>query len=136
MKNKSFLASVLLLIFGLIALVSFGLQMIGNDDKVTPPETNDEQETQQTAGIVHNPPSLEDVLDDPLGEAILRGDELTNNTSEILRAEAATVEDGERAVNGLSCTSCHAGDGMDENSSSMVGVHPFIRCIFHVLVKL
>lgn len=40
----------------------------------------------------------------------------------MLRGEAATVEDGQRAVNALSCTSCHAGAGMDEDSSSMVGV--------------
>lgn len=125
MKKKAFMTPVLLMIFGLIAIISFGLHLVGDTDEPTAtPETNDQQATEQTKseGIAHNPPSLDDVPDGPLGEAILRGYELTNNTSEVLRAEAASVEDGERIVNGLSCTSCHAGAGMDENSSSMVGV--------------
>lgn len=125
MKKRSFMTPVLLMIFGLIAIVSFGLQLTGDKKETAEkPETHEKQETEQpsSGGIAHNPPSLEDVPDGPLGEAILRGYELTNNTSEVLRAEAATVEDGERIVNALSCTSCHAGAGMDENSSSMVGV--------------
>lgn len=116
------------MVFGLIAFVSFGLQLTGNKNETTSKtETNDEQQTEQgseqnASTIAHNPPSLDDVPEGPLGDAILRGYELTNNTSEVLRAEAASVEDGERIVNGLSCTSCHAGAGLDELSSSMVGV--------------
>lgn len=130
MKKKSFITPVLLMVFGLTALVSFALLLTDDKDGSTKQpdsivqQKTVQQETEQpkTEGIAHNPPSLDDVPDGPLGEAILRGYELTNNTSEVLRAEAASVEDGERVVNGLSCTSCHAGAGMDENSSSMVGV--------------
>lgn len=81
-----------------------------------------EAPTEQVAGVKHDPPSLDDVPEGPEGEAILRGYELVNDTSNVLRSEAATAEDGEALVNELSCTSCHAGAGMDENSSSMVGV--------------
>ncbi|MFJ7934031.1 c-type cytochrome [Sporosarcina sp. NPDC096371] len=76
----------------------------------------------KVAGVTHTPPSLDDVPEGPLGEAILRGYELTNDTSNVLRAEEATADDGEQRVNALSCTSCHAGAGLDENSSSLVGV--------------
>lgn len=123
-KKKSLLTPALLMVFGLIAIVSFSLNFIGGSKESTStteePETN--QDVAQSTEIAHNPPSMDDVPDGPLGEAILRGYELTNNTSEVLRAEAATVEDGERIVNSLSCTSCHAGAGLDESSSSMVGV--------------
>lgn len=81
-----------------------------------------ETPTEQVAGVVHNPPSLDDVPDGPLGEAILRGYELTNDTSTVLRSEASSVEDGMARVNELSCTSCHAGAGMDEEVSSLVGM--------------
>lgn len=81
-----------------------------------------ETPTEQVAGVVHNPPSLDDVPEGPLGEAILRGYELTNDTSTVLRSEASSVEDGMARVNELSCTSCHAGAGMEEEVSSLVGM--------------
>src|SRR5699024_10322045 len=124
MNKKSYLVPAFFMVFALIAIVSIALQLTGSkEDNVAPPDagTGGEGEQQEVA-IAHNPPSLDDVPEGPEGEAILRGYELVNNTSEVLRGEAATAEDGQRAVNALSCTSCHAGAGMDEDSSSMVGV--------------
>ncbi|MGN7385690.1 c-type cytochrome [Sporosarcina sp. SAFN-015] len=72
--------------------------------------------------IAYNPPSLDDVPEGPMGEAILRGRELINDTSNAIRAKASSVEDGEHLVNELSCTSCHAGDGLDQDTSSLVGI--------------
>lgn len=124
-KKTSYLMPGLLMFFALAAIVSITIQVAGHKSETadvpesTPPT---EGESAAPSGIVHNPPSLDDVPDGPEGEAILRGYELVNDTSNVLRGEAATAEDGERRVNGLSCTSCHAGAGMDENSSSMVGV--------------
>lgn len=93
-----------------------------SNEKAEEPDVEVQAPEEGVAGIVHNPPSLDDVPEGPMGEAILRGYELVNDTSNVLRAEASSVEDGEARVNALSCTSCHAGAGMDENSSSMVGV--------------
>ena len=124
MNKKSYLVPAFFMVFALIAIVSIALQLTGSkEDNVAPPDagTGGEGEQQEVA-IAHNPPSLDDVPEGPEGEAILRGYELVNNTSEVLRGEAATAEDGQRAVNALSCTSCHAGAGMDKDSSSMVGV--------------
>lgn len=72
--------------------------------------------------IAYNPPSIDDIPEGPMGEAILRGRELVNDTSNAIRAKASSVEDGEKLVNELSCTSCHAGDGLDKETSSLVGV--------------
>lgn len=127
-KKRSILTPALLMVFGLIAIVSFSLNFTGgnSNDSVEgadePKNESREEATKQSSEIAHNPPSLDDVPDGPLGEAILRGYDLTNDTSEVLRAEADSVEAGEQIINGLSCTSCHAGAGLDEHSSSMVGV--------------
>lgn len=124
-KKKSSVMPILLMIVSLVAIVSFSLHLFGSEVVIEPGDGEVEQGTEEGGSgdaIAHNPPSLEDVPEGPLGEAILRGYELTNDTSNVLRAEAASVEDGERVVNALSCTSCHAGAGLEENSSSMVGV--------------
>ncbi|MFS0690862.1 c-type cytochrome [Sporosarcina sp. 179-K 8C2 HS] len=79
--------------------------------------------TEENGGkIAYNPPSIDDVPEGPMGDAILRGRELINDTSNAIRAKASSVEDGENLVNELSCTSCHAGDGLDKDTSSLVGV--------------
>lgn len=117
------LTPALFMILALIAIVSIALQLTGNNaDGALQSNTSTEGNNEQTETIAHNPPSLDDVPEGPEGEAILRGYDLVNNTSEVLRSEAASAEDGERMVNALSCTSCHAGAGMEENSSSMVGI--------------
>lgn len=124
MKKKTYIVPAFFMVFALIAIVSITLQVTGSKDQdgaQSDVGTSEEAEKQEAA-IAHNPPSLDDVPDGPEGEAILRGYDLVNNTSEVLRDEAATAEDGQQAVNALSCTSCHAGAGMEENSSSMVGV--------------
>ncbi|QDQ01007.1 c-type cytochrome [Lysinibacillus fusiformis] len=63
--------------------------------------------------VVYAPPSIEEVPDGPMKEAILYGYELVNNTH---------VAADEYVGNQLSCTSCHAGAGYDEQASSLVGV--------------
>ncbi|MEK5040416.1 c-type cytochrome [Sporosarcina sp. FSL K6-3457] len=109
-----------------VTLAVIGLMANQLEKKELEVATNTENAGQEmeekVAGIRHTPPSLDDVPEGPLGEAILRGYALTNDTSNVLRAEAATTADGEQLVNNLSCTSCHAGAGLDENSSSLVGV--------------
>lgn len=116
----------LLFAFSLVVIVLMATQLMSNSKKSTDqaPETPTENvpPTTDVAGIAHNPPSMDDVPEGPLGEAILRGYELTNDTSNVLRSEAATVEDGEARVNELSCTSCHAGAGLEEEVSSLVGM--------------
>lgn len=72
-----------------------------------------EEMTDATEEFAHNPPSLEDVPDGPLGEAIVDGYNLVNETH--IYAEAYVG-------NELSCTSCHAGAGLEEHGSSFVGV--------------
>ncbi|MBE1556252.1 c-type cytochrome [Sporosarcina limicola] len=117
-------------ILGFLFVVSLAvIGMMANQLKVSKETANQpgaptetEAPTPQVAGITHTPPSLDDVPEGPLGEAILRGYELTNDTSNVLRAEAASVEDGEARVNALSCTSCHAGAGLEEETSSLVGM--------------
>lgn len=120
-KERSTAALILGVLFAgaLIVIAAMGFQM-QKEDVAQPEKVESEEGVKAT--IEHNPPSLDDVPEGPLGEQILRGYELTNATSEVLRGEAATVEDGQARVNALSCTSCHAGAGMDEHSSSMVGV--------------
>ena len=123
MNKKSTVLPILFMIVSLVAVISLTLQLTGEKDETSNEgKKTEEAPTEKVAGIVHNPPSLDDVPEGPLGDAILRGYELTNDTSNVLRGEAASVEDGEQRVNALSCTSCHAGAGLEENSSSMVGV--------------
>lgn len=112
-----FLFVVSLAVIGLMAN-----QLEKNEEAATNTETAGQEVEEKVAGVTHTPPSLEDVPEGPLGEAILRGYELTNDTSNVLRAEAATTADGEQLVNNLSCTSCHAGAGLEEDSSSLVGM--------------
>lgn len=63
--------------------------------------------------LLFNPPSLDDVPDGPLGEAIITGYNLINETH---------VYADEYVGNQLSCTSCHAGAGLEELGSPFVGV--------------
>lgn len=122
MKKKQSRSTPLTL--GLILVITMGvIFLMANQlkaNKEASPET--EAPVEEVAGITHSPPSMDDVPEGPLGEAILRGFDLVNDTSNVLRSEATSVEAGEAAVNQLSCTSCHAGAGLEENSSSMVGV--------------
>lgn len=72
-------------------------------------------------GSSFNPPSMDELPDGPMGNAIQRGHDLINVTSSELRKEAPSAEEGEQKVNGLSCASCHAGAGLEESSMSLVG---------------
>ncbi|MHA6261388.1 c-type cytochrome [Sporosarcina sp. CAU 1771] len=124
MKNKLnyMLAFLFVATLGGVVLLSNQLMKVTNEKDELAVSGAIQAPAESVAGIVHNPPSLEDVPDGPLGEAILRGYELVNDTSNVLRSEASSVEDGEARINQLSCTSCHAGAGTEEFSSSMVGV--------------
>lgn len=123
-KTSTLVLTVLVAIFALtIVLMSFQLKTnkaAGNEGVADITETGSDS----AAGgeIQHNPPSMDDVPDDELGDAIKRGYDLVNDTSTVLRGEAPTAEDGEKLVNELSCTSCHAGAGLDSEVSSLVGM--------------
>jgi len=122
-KNKSFIYGFLLVVtLGVVILMANQLKLSREALNEKESTTETVAPTEQIAGIAHTPPSLDDVPEGPIGDAILRGYELTNDTSNVLRSEASSVEDGEKRVNELSCTSCHAGAGIEEDSSSMVGV--------------
>ncbi|UZM99311.1 hypothetical protein OL548_02550 [Lysinibacillus sp. MHQ-1] len=69
--------------------------------------------TAAAQSVVYAPPSIDEVPEGPMKEAILNGYELVNNTH---------VAADEYVGNQLSCTSCHAGAGYDEQASSLVGV--------------
>ncbi|TAA73023.1 c-type cytochrome [Planococcus salinarum] len=124
MKNIGY-ASIFLLILAVVAIGVLNSELSAEKSKsaeVQPDSTETTQTQEATAGISHAPPSLENVPKGPEGEAVKRGYELVNNTSEVLRADAASVEDGQELINALSCTSCHAGAGLEEDSSSLVGM--------------
>lgn len=114
------------LTIGLLFLISLGvIVLLANQLKVDkslmqdgPPSAPEESNNE----IAYTPPSMDDVPEGPMGDAIIRGHELVNDTSNVIRSEASSVADGEELVNQLSCTSCHAGAGLDENTSSLVGV--------------
>lgn len=101
LKKKWFWVSILILV-----LVVAGCS--SNTDEASKNEaSNEEQET------AHTPPSMDDLdPDDPETEAIEYGEEIFNETNEVLP---------ENVGNELSCQSCHADGGLS-NSSSMVGV--------------
>lgn len=131
MRNKTNFILVFLFAVSLVVIFLMANQLKVKNEEANETETpadveapaeDVEEPAGEVAGAAHNPPSLDDVPEGPLGEAILRGYELVNNTSEVLRSEAVSVEAGEKRVNELSCTSCHAGAGTEENTSSMVGV--------------
>ncbi|WP_342514041.1 c-type cytochrome [Sporosarcina sp. FSL K6-1522] len=122
MKRTSTLVLGLLFVVALVVIGAMANQLKNNKESATEPAEEQVETPGKVAGVTHTPPSLDDVPEGPLGEAILRGYELTNDTSNVLRSEAASVEDGESRVNALSCTSCHAGAGLEEDSSSFVGV--------------
>ncbi|MBY0223687.1 c-type cytochrome [Mammaliicoccus sciuri] len=121
MKRTTTLTLGFIVVVCLVVIALMANQLRSNKDQAAEsPET--EAPTEKVAGIQHNPPSMEDVPDGPEGEAIKRGHLLFDDTSNVLRSEAASVEDGIARVNELSCTSCHAGAGTDEGVSSMVGM--------------
>ncbi|VDG98405.1 putative bifunctional cbb3-type cytochrome c oxidase subunit II/cytochrome c [Lysinibacillus sphaericus] len=125
-KTSTLVLTVLVAIFALtIVLMSFQLKTnkaAGNEGVADITETETGSDSAAGGEIQHNPPSMDDVPDDELGDAIKRGYDLVNDTSTVLRGEAPTAEDGEKLVNELSCTSCHAGAGLDSEVSSLVGM--------------
>ncbi|MFP3357396.1 c-type cytochrome [Planococcus sp. SIMBA_143] len=125
MMKKLGYGSIFLLILAVIAIGVLSSELSAEKSitaEVQPDESETARTDQATAGVAHNPPSLDEVPEGPEGEAVKRGYELVNNTSEVLRADATSVEDGQQRVNELSCTSCHAGAGLEKDSSSLVGM--------------
>ncbi|MCM3744265.1 c-type cytochrome [Sporosarcina luteola] len=114
------------LTIGFLFLLSLGvIVLLANQlktDKSLMQEGSPAATEEKSGEIAYNPPSIDDVPEGPMGDAILRGRELINDTSNAIREKASSVEDGENLVNQLSCTSCHAGDGLDQDTSSLVGV--------------
>lgn len=117
-KEAIFMKARVILISGLVVAIIFwiGLQIsdrivgesnqtLKKDSVITPPE--------EQTNISFNPPSLDDVPEGPLGEAILYGYNLVNETN---------VYADEYVGNQLSCSSCHAGAGLKEIGSPLVGV--------------
>lgn len=102
---------------GLIVVLAFWIGLQISDRIVGEPKTAPaavSQGSDETGGSpAYKPPSMDEVPEGPLGEAITYGHKLVNETN--------TVADG-YVGNQLSCTSCHAGAGLEENVSSLVGV--------------
>lgn len=86
------------------------------DESNTGTETNEEKASQEVKMVYtmedFNPPSMNDVPEGPLGEAIKFGYQLMNETNTLL---------DEYVGNELSCSSCHGNAGLDM-SSPLVGV--------------
>lgn len=122
MKKVLMYASMFSLILAIVVIAVLSNELSNEKEKLPQAGSIQQEGEKAVAGLEYSPPSIEEVPDGPEKEAILRGHELVNNTSEVLRSEAASVEDGETAVNALSCSSCHAGAGLEEDSSSLVGM--------------
>ena len=77
-KERSTAALILGVLFAgaLIVIAAMGFQM-QKEDVAQPEKVESEEGVKAT--IEHNPPSLDDVPEGPLGEQILRGYELTND---------------------------------------------------------
>lgn len=104
------------LLAGAIFVGTFVSDKITVDSNVSEKEATVQAQIPTTAAaqsVVYAPPSIEEVPDGPMKDAILTGYELVNNTH---------VAADEYVGNQLSCTSCHAGAGYDEQASSLVGV--------------
>ncbi|HIW34351.1 MAG TPA: C cytochrome, partial [Candidatus Paenibacillus intestinavium] len=80
-----------------LAVIGLMANQLGKNEEAAP-NTETAEQKEEVTGVTHTPPSLDDVPEGPLGEAILRGYELTNDTSNVLRGEAATTADGELLV--------------------------------------
>ncbi|MGM0897990.1 MAG: c-type cytochrome [Bacillota bacterium] len=123
MMKKIGYASIFLLILAAVAIGVLSNELSAEKSKTAEVQPLSTETEEATAGVIaHSPPSMDEVPEGPEGEAVKRGYDLVNNTSEVLRADAASVEDGQQRINELSCTSCHAGAGLEENSSSLVGM--------------
>lgn len=100
---------------GLIIILTFwiGIQINDRFFSVKPVGLSNEPTIIEEKEPSFNPPSLDDVPEGPLGEAIVKGYNLVNETH---------VYAGEYVGNQLSCTSCHAGAGLEQHGSPLVGV--------------
>lgn len=112
MNKTVFLIAALLLVMG-------GVVVVAIDRMIGPTAVTGETDTapsQPTLSAEYSPPSLDDVPEGPLGEAILYGYQLIHETNTMLP---------DYVGNELSCSSCHANAGLDLNVSPFVGVAAF-----------
>lgn len=121
LKNKSVWALGLLAVIGAIAIVVLANALKESKEEKQAIQGGDVGEVLDDVEVAYNPPSMDDLPDGPEGEAIQRGYDLMMDTSNLLR-EKAKATDGEEVMSQLACTSCHAGAGLDEDVSSLVGV--------------
>lgn len=114
MEKNFHLISALLLFLGITIAFIIGVSFSMNDEEDLAGDGGGQaaEAPAQTQEFEHNPPSLDDVPDGPLGESIKYGYDIMMNTN--------TVLDG-YVGNELSCASCHGNAGMDQ-TSSFVGV--------------
>ncbi|MGE8203183.1 c-type cytochrome [Heyndrickxia sp. NPDC080065] len=63
--------------------------------------------------LAYNPPNMDAVPEGPDGDAIKRGYKIVNETNSVLDGYVG---------NKLSCSSCHAGAGLEQSVSPLVGV--------------
>ncbi|MDW0108460.1 c-type cytochrome [Sporosarcina aquimarina] len=121
MKNKSTVVLGILAIIGAVTIFVMANELKESKKNQQAIANGDIEEVLEDIDIAHNPPAIEDVPEGPEGEAIKRGYALMMDTSNELRKKAQ-ANDGEEVMSQLACTSCHAGAGLDENVSSLVGV--------------
>lgn len=119
MNSKSIFMSIIGIIFSISCGIFVYNQFISatTDDEVANLGASEGTNKQVTSGApanntAFNPPSMDNVPDGPMKEAILFGYDLVNETH-------STASDKVGA--NLSCTSCHAGAGLTE-VASLVGV--------------
>lgn len=109
MKAKFVLTSMLIV----VVIIWLGIEISDRITGDTQAESSVVQTSSEETSISFNPPSLDNVPEGPLGEAIIDGYHLVNETN---------VYADEYVGNDLSCTSCHAGAGLEELGSPFVGV--------------
>jgi thiosulfate dehydrogenase len=126
-----------LFILSLIFIGALGNKLGDEKERANNSSTNVQQPVsgELASEATFNPPSLENVPDGPQGEAILRGHELVDDTFNQLRGDTASANDGQQRVNELSCSSCHAGAGLEQDSSPLVGVAAKYPSLLHVMAK-
>ncbi|MET3575589.1 c-type cytochrome [Bhargavaea ullalensis] len=126
MQRTTGITLIFLLVVSLATIGFLGIRL-GQDKQEadgSAETSGDQEETAGESGVKSasfQPPSMDDLPEGPHGEVIQHGYDLVNMTSTELRKEAASAEEGEAKVNGLSCASCHAGAGLEKSSMSLVG---------------
>lgn len=112
-KHPPDLITLLVLATGALGLAigAFVVLVFGSSWKPHSITAMAQPDTIQSQQVAFNPPT--DIPDGPIGEAIKKGQALYNNTP---------AEAGGYVGNKMSCSSCHAGGGMQQNALPLVGI--------------